>query len=141
MSTECTMGSVSGATSTEKTLKSITAKDIPGVRERLLKKQKGICPICLRTIADPVLDHDHKTGAVRDTLCRNCNRFEGKVLQWANTVPYDNIELLVRLARYWRRHQENKHSLLHPNKITKRRRRAKVPRMQRRKSKSSSLGD
>lgn len=122
MSTEDTMDSASGASST---LRSITAKDIPGVREKLLKKQKGICPICLRTIADPVLDHDHKTGAVRDTLCRNCNRFEGKVLQWANTVPLDNIELLVHLARYWRRHQVNKHSLLHPNKITKRKRRKK----------------
>lgn len=106
-----------------KPLISITTKQIPEIRTLLLKKQRGVCPICARIIADPVLDHDHSTGAVRDALCRNCNRFEGKVLQWAKTVPFDRIELLKRLGRYWSKHSINVHGFLHPNKITKRKRR------------------
>lgn len=107
-------------------LKKITQKEISLIRTKLLTRQKMICPICGREISDPVLDHDHKTGAVRDTLCRNCNRFEGKVLQWANTVPLDNVELLRRLAKYWLRHKENRHGLIHPGKVNgKRKRRRK----------------
>jgi hypothetical protein len=113
-------GTVNGAELTK-----ITAKEIPQIRAKLLKRQKGKCPICARTIVDPVLDHDHSTGAVRDALCRNCNRFEGKVLQWAKTVPCDNVTLVRRLGAYWLRHSENKHGYLHPNKITKRKRRKK----------------
>lgn len=35
----------------------------------------GSCPICHRVFTDvrPVLDHDHKTGAVRGVLCSSCN--------------------------------------------------------------------
>ena len=121
--------SASGVKSTSKDslqqLTQISTKDIPEVRTRLLKKQKGRCPICEREIKDPVLDHDHATGAVRSTLCRNCNRFEGKVLQWVKTVPLDNIQLLKNLAKYWKRHSYNLHGLVHPGKTTKRKRRKK----------------
>ena len=105
--------------------KKITQKDIAGVRSRLLKKQRGICPICKNEVKDPNLDHDHKTGAVRDVLCRNCNRVEGKILHWVRTVPGDNVEILRRLARYWIRHNANRHGLIHPGKTTKRKRRRK----------------
>ena len=103
----------------------ISTKDIPEVRARLLRKQRGVCPICKREIKDPVLDHDHSTGSVRDTLCRNCNRFEGKILQWVRTVPLERSALLRNLIRYWERHSVNKHGLIHPGKVTKRKRRRK----------------
>ncbi len=33
----------------------------------------GNCGICGNKPVRPALDHDHKTGAVRDVLCSNCN--------------------------------------------------------------------
>ena len=81
-----------------------------------MKKQRGICPICRNPIKHPVLDHDHRTDAVRDTVCRNCNRFEGKVLRWTNSVPGDNVELLRSLARYWIRHRVSRHKLTRTEK-------------------------
>jgi hypothetical protein len=31
------------------------------------------CPICLRKLDNPVIDHDHKTGKVRGMICNHCN--------------------------------------------------------------------
>ncbi len=101
-------------------------KDLAATRARLHKKQKGICPICQRPIQSPVLDHDHATGAVREVLCRNCNRFEGKVLRWANSVPTENILLLASLAKYWIKHKVNRTKLIHPlHGVPKKRRKKK----------------
>jgi hypothetical protein len=54
---------------------------IKGTREHMLASNKGICPICKRDIApqDAALDHDHKTGYIRDTLHRDCNSLLGKI--------------------------------------------------------------
>ncbi len=53
--------------------------DIKPFREKLLKKQRGIDPITGLMITDPVLDHDHASGAVRCVLQREVNSGEGKV--------------------------------------------------------------
>lgn len=34
--------------------------------------QHGICPIC-KVDSKLVIDHDHKTGAIRGMICRKCN--------------------------------------------------------------------
>ena len=39
----------------------------------LFEKQNGICPICLRELDQPYVDHDHITGKVRGLLCLTCN--------------------------------------------------------------------
>jgi len=31
------------------------------------------CPICLRKLDNPVIDHNHKTGKVRGIICNHCN--------------------------------------------------------------------
>ena len=31
------------------------------------------CPICLRKLDNPVIDHNHKTGMVRGMICNHCN--------------------------------------------------------------------
>lgn len=59
-------------------------KDIPKVRDELLKKQNGICPIFKQQIKDPVLDHSHRkknkgTGLCRGSLERNANSFLGRI--------------------------------------------------------------
>lgn len=58
--------------------------DIPLVKEKLLKKQKNICPICKRDLSllpsrDVCLDHNHQSWMVRAVLCRQCNVLEAKV--------------------------------------------------------------
>lgn len=45
-------------------------KDAPG------EQKTGICPGC-RTEKKLVLDHDHKTGKIRDWICSRCNTFLG----------------------------------------------------------------
>lgn len=39
----------------------------------LLKKQNGVCAICLQPSTRFHLDHNHTTGQVRAVLCNNCN--------------------------------------------------------------------
>jgi hypothetical protein len=65
----------------------------------MLQKQNNRCAICLGE--DPkgakranvfVVDHDHKTGAVRGLLCHACNRAIGNL--------GDNIENFRRAIEY-----------------------------------------
>jgi hypothetical protein len=44
---------------------------------RLIREQEGLCPICLTTPKQFVVDHDHQTGRVRGLLCDNCNKAIG----------------------------------------------------------------
>lgn len=55
------------------------------------KKYKNMCAICFST-SNLVGDHDHKTGAPRGILCRNCNLSIGNAK--------DNPERLRRAALY-----------------------------------------
>lgn len=62
-------------------------KDLPSFREGLLKGNCYICPVCKLDIQDgeAVLDHDHKTGYVRNTIHRDCNILIGKVENYIRT--------------------------------------------------------
>ncbi len=88
-------------------------------REILRKRQKDTCPLCGCKLSAhlPSLDHDHKTGAIRDVLCRNCNQVEGRVNAWVDRGRRgeDRIEYLKRLLHYWERHTENQTGLIHPS--------------------------
>lgn len=58
--------------------------EIKPLRDRLLKEQKGICPVCLKKVQLPVLDHEHKkrykgSGKIRGVLCSTCNSLLGKI--------------------------------------------------------------
>jgi len=54
--------------------------ELRGCREELLQQQRHQCALCLDLIdGDAVLDHDHKTGLVRQVLHRGCNALLGKV--------------------------------------------------------------
>ena len=64
-----------------------------------LVNQYGGCKICGLTCVSGkrlAVDHDHKTGKIRDLLCTNCNVGLGKF--------QDNPELLIKAADYLREH-------------------------------------
>lgn len=68
----------------KKQLVQLRYKDVSVLRDKLLKKQKGICPICVLEIHDPCLDHSHRkklngTGLIRGVLCRTCNSLIAKI--------------------------------------------------------------
>jgi hypothetical protein len=65
-------------------IKQLKQSEIPELREKLIKKQKGICPLCKRDLDAPVLDHHHVrkikgSGLCRGIICRGCNVLLGKI--------------------------------------------------------------
>lgn len=70
-----------------------------GVYEAMLKNQNGVCAICGRPQSSGKrlsVDHDHKTGVVRDLLCDRCNRGIG--------FFEDNPDLMLKAIEYIRKH-------------------------------------
>lgn len=95
--------------------------EIPQVKAKLMKKQEGVCPLCLREFKDLeptniVLDHCHHSGFVRAVLCRNCNGREGEILSRAvrGSLGGDYVSWLRRLADYWELHQTPQTNYIHP---------------------------
>lgn len=98
--------------------------EIASYRKQLEARQKYRCPICGAAIAHGVnaLDHCHKTGHIRATLCRSCNVSEGKVLAGlkfrtpvGNLAYKDPVQWLRNLADYWEYHQNNPSGVIHPS--------------------------
>lgn len=59
-----------------------TSTSISLIRESILKKTTT-CPVCLKQIKDPVVDHEHRkkvrgTGRIRNNICSTCNVFIAK---------------------------------------------------------------
>ena len=68
---------------------------------QMYEEQNGVCAIC-KGEGDGkwkklCVDHDHKTGKVRQLLCRNCNMVLGQV--------NDNVNLLSEMIKYLQKHQ------------------------------------
>jgi hypothetical protein len=107
-------------------MKRLKSSQLPAVRNHLLVKQEHLCPLCLKSMKGtkgkkPALDHDHRTGYIRDVLCLNCNGMEGKIFNLATRcVGKDNVlSFLRRLVEYLERHVEPKHGrYLHPTHKT-----------------------
>lgn len=70
----------------------LTIQDISS----MLKKQNGVCPICLESFDHRKrhIDHNHKTGKVRGLVHMQCNTLMGHAK--------DNPEVLERAAKYLR---------------------------------------
>lgn len=97
--------------------------EVDACRKQYAAKQKYRCPICNGAIAHGVnaLDHDHKTGMVRATLCQSCNVSEGKVLAGVKfRTPFGNLgytnptQWLRNLADYWEHHSNYPSGIIHP---------------------------
>lgn len=105
--------------------KRLKTTEVEKARLLLLKKQGSLCPLCQGKMGgagkQPVLDHDHCTGFVRDVLCRNCNGIEGKVFNLARRARNAGTEVqwLERLMAYWHKHATPQHGgVLHPTHKT-----------------------
>ena len=104
----------------KKNVRQLKSKDVPEVRAKILKEQKGICPICGKEIVDPVLDHEHVkriggSGQIRGVLDRLCNSFTAKCEN--NCVRYgiqrDVLpDVLRNIANYLEKAQ---YPLIHPS--------------------------
>ena len=97
----------------------LKSKDVKEVRETLLELQGGVCAICSRPPKIPHCDHDHKTGAVRGTLCSGCNLLLGVIekRQYLNGVD-DLGAWLAGCAKYVMTHQTSQTNLIHPTHFT-----------------------
>ena len=72
--------------------------------EAQLEKQNGKCMICGATESGGIsstlhVDHNHKTGQIRDLLCRPCNTGIG--------LFKENTDLLKKAIEYVNRHSKN----------------------------------
>jgi hypothetical protein len=100
----------------------ITHAKIPKLRAKYEKKQGGICPICERPLArlQTTLDHCHKTGYVRGTLCKNCNGIEGKLANLLARLDVGKIgaDKIIEDLANWRNPTNLKLKYIHPNAET-----------------------
>lgn len=100
-------GSVPERRAEDVATRKLKATEIKRYRERQIKRQKGICPLCRTELLpeDATLDHCHETGHVRMALHRSCNQAEGRILSWAGKRSRgDNPEEFVKnLLQYWKR--------------------------------------
>ena len=63
----------------------------------LLSQTGGICPVCKKAFGNtklrrPVIDHCHRTNAIRGIICGKCNVSIGKL--------YDDYDTLLRAAEW-----------------------------------------
>lgn len=114
-------------------------------RNKLLRQQKGICPLCKTEILEheATLDHDHVSGHCRKVLHRSCNQVEGRILSWIkrSRISKDQELLFLKnLVRYWSINFTNEP--LHPNHLTEKETkikglRKKMRRVKRRRTKQA----
>ena len=68
---------------------------------RLLKLQNGHCALCPRVVEKSgkrlSVDHNHKTGEVRDLLCGQCNIAIG--------MARENENILKKMIKYLQKHK------------------------------------
>ena len=66
--------------------------EIKPYRISQLAHQNQCCALCGQSIdSDPVLDHCHKTGLIRQVLHRGCNSLLGKI---ENSMPRSQVDIL-----------------------------------------------
>jgi hypothetical protein len=95
-------------------------KDIQKIREKILKKQNGLCAICQQIPEKPCLDHHHKkrvkgTGLIRGVLCNSCNVFIAKSENNAIRYGVTNIQLPERLRAFADYLEKRQYPFMHPD--------------------------
>lgn len=73
------------------------------IRNAILEKQGGICPLCDNEVIMPTLDHYHSkkqygSGLVRGVICNTCNRIAGVIENnlLRNNIAYSDAPKVLR---------------------------------------------
>ena len=92
--------------------------EISEFRQMLIQEQGECCALCGVNLKQVVacLDHDHRSGSIRNALCNNCNGIEGKIYNLANRAKRNRtaLEFLSGLIEYIKLHQNFPFPVLHP---------------------------
>ncbi len=102
--------------------KQLKPKNIREERERILKEQDYICPLCEQEIdpGDAALDHCHETGVIRGVLHKVCNSGEGSMrskFRRSGISKYTTFEeYLLKLSEYL---TKDHHPMIHPSHLPK----------------------
>lgn len=106
-------------------MRRLTTSELKVIRTQFLVQQNGKCAICLQPInmskqgQDPVLDHCHKTGAVRAVLHRSCNALLGKVENNSARFGVRNLPAFLHgTASYLQKYSTNITGLIHSTHLT-----------------------
>lgn len=99
----------------------LKAKDIKPFRETMLRDQHNICAICGAPIIieKAVLDHDHKTGQIREVLHASCNSFLGIIENNHKRFGVEDLEAtLAGIYKYVTKHASLSPDVIHPTHRT-----------------------
>lgn len=99
----------------------LTNSQISGVREARRLKNGQRCELCSGPLpaTKAVLDHCHKRGWVRGTICRGCNSLLGKVENNAGRYGVTNLSAFLHGAASYLQRNETWHTgLIHPKHLT-----------------------
>lgn len=103
--------------------------EIREYRTAQLQHQGQKCALCGDFITeDPVLDHCHKTGLLRQVLHRGCNSLLGKI---ENSMPRSRVDIrrLEGIARNLVNYLTTTHTnITHPTHLTQEEKHAKLAR-------------
>lgn len=98
----------------------LKSTQLAAYRKNAATAQGGRCDLCgqpfgAKAPRDPVLDHCHKTGAVRGVLHRGCNSLFGKVENGAPRFGVHDVPSFTNgCGQYLRKHMTNITGLTHP---------------------------
>jgi hypothetical protein len=71
------------------------------------------CRLCGQQCQNPVVDHNHRTGALRGVICRSCNSALGAIERTFRYGIKDIVKFAEDAAVYLRYHSEDRTGLLH----------------------------
>lgn len=94
------------------------AREVAELRARLQAQQGDKCAICSgkfydKMPLDPVLDHNHKTGAIRGVIHRGCNSLLGKVENYQKMAWVRDLRAWLSAAGPYKAHSDPVPGLLH----------------------------
>ena len=114
--------------------------EVKTFRQQQWQRQGHCCALCQEPVLadEAVLDHDHKTGALRGVLHRGCNSLLGKI---ENNMPRSRVDLgrLAQISKNLIKYltADPISELLHPTHLTKEERYEKLARKRKQNRKKS----